>query len=162
MLNIEEELKKKDFRVSIFGSARAKKGDDAYEMVYGLAHKIGEKGIDVVTGGGPGLMEAANEGHQSGKKNGDVHSLGLVIELPWENKANDYLDIEKKYSRFSERLDNFMVLSNVAVITPGGLGTCLELFYTWQLTQVKHICSMPIILVGDMWRSLIEWVKEKI
>lgn len=107
-------------------------------------------------------MQAANEGHQDGKKDSSVDSVGLVIELPWEAESNKYLDLEKKFSKFSDRLDMFMVLSNVAVITHGGLGTCLELFYTWQLTQVKHICAMPIILVGEMWEELIEWVKKRI
>ena len=162
MINIEEELKKKHFRVTIFGSARCKKGEKDYEMVHRLAYKVGKEGYDVVTGGGPGLMEAANEGHQEGKKDTDVHSVGLVIELPWENEPNKFLDLEKKFTRFSERLDNFMILSNVAVITPGGLGTCLELFYTWQLSQVKHICAMPIILIGEMWEELIDWVKKQI
>lgn len=162
MVDIQKELKKKHFRVTIFGSARSIKGDHDYEMVYDLAHKVGRQGYDVVTGGGPGLMQAANEGHQAGKKDSNVDSFGLVIQLPWENKANKYLDIERKFDKFSERLDTFMTLSNVAVITPGGLGTCLELFYTWQLTQVKHICSMPIILIGDMWEAQIEWVKEYI
>lgn len=162
MINIEEELKKKHFRVTIFGSARCKKGEKDYEMVHRLAYKVGKKGYDVVTGGGPGLMEAANEGHQEGKKDTDAHSVGLVIELPWENEPNKFLDVEKKFTRFSERLDNFMILSNVAVVTPGGLGTCLELFYTWQLSQVKHICAMPIILIGEMWEELIDWVKKQI
>jgi hypothetical protein len=162
MIDIEKELKKKHFRVAIFGSSRSKKGDKDYKMVYDLAYKIGEMGLDVVTGGGPGSMEAANEGHTEGDKDSAAHSYGLVIELPWESKANEFLDIEKKFDRFSERLDTFMILSNVAIITPGGLGTCLELFYTWQLTQVKHICSMPIILLGDMWEELIDWVKKEI
>ena len=107
-------------------------------------------------------MEAANEGHQAGKKDGKVHSVGLAIKLPWEAGTNKYLDVKKSYSKFSDRLDNFMILSNVVVLTPGGLGSCLELFYTWQLTQVKHICSMPILLVGEMWANLYDWVKKDI
>jgi len=162
MIDIKEELAKKHFRVTVFGSARSQKGDKDYDMVHRLAFKVGKLGLDVVTGGGPGLMQAANEGHQEGKKDTDADSVGLVIELPWENEPNEFLDIEKKFERFSERLDNFMILSNVAVITPGGLGTCLELFYTWQLTQVKHICAMPIILIGEMWEELIEWLQKQI
>lgn len=162
MVNIEEELKKKHFRVVIFGSARTQKNDKDYEMVHKLAYKIGELGLDVVTGGGPGLMQAANEGHQAGKKNDDSDSVGLVIDLPWENKPNKYLDVEQRFERFSERLDTFMILSNIVVVTPGGLGTCLELFYTWQLTQVKHICSMPIVLIGEMWEEEIKWLQKYI
>jgi len=162
MVNIEEELKKKHFRVVIFGSARSQKEDKDYEMVHKLAYKIGELGLDVVTGGGPGLMQAANEGHQAGRKNDDSDSVGLVINLPWENKPNKYLDVEQRFERFSERLDTFMILSNIVVVTPGGLGTCLELFYTWQLTQVKHICSMPIVLIGEMWEEEIKWLEKYI
>lgn len=160
--NLEEELKNKHFRVTIFGSARTGKGEKEYDTVYKLAYKCGEKGYDVVTGGGPGSMQAANEGHKDGDKNSSADSVGLVIELPWENKSNEFLDKEQKFKRFSERLDTFVVLSNVAVVTYGGLGTCLELFYIWQLTQVKHICSIPIILIGEMWEELIYWVKKNI
>lgn len=162
MIDVQKEIKKKHFRVTIFGSARSQKNDEDYQMVYDLAYKVGDLGFDVVTGGGPGLMQAANEGHQAGKKDENSDSVGLVIDLPWENKPNKYLDIERRFERFSERLDTFMLLSNIVVVTPGGLGTCLELFYTWQLTQVKHICSMPIILIGEMWEELIEWVKKQI
>jgi len=157
--NLEEELAKKHFRVSIFGSARTKKGDKEYETAYKIAYKCGEQGYGVVTGGGPGSMQAANEGHQAGDKDSESDSLGLVIKLPWEAGENEYLNKSKKFDKFSERLDTFMVLSNVVVVTHGGLGTCLELFYSWQLTQVKHICSMPIILIGEMWEELIEWIK---
>lgn len=160
--NLEEELKKKHFRVTIFGSARSKKGEKEYETAYKLAYKCGEQGYDVVTGGGPGSMEAANEGHKAGDKNSEADSVGLVIELPWENKPNEFLDKEQRFKKFSERLDTFVVLSNVAVVTYGGLGTCLELFYMWQLTQVKHICSIPIILIGEMWEELIDWVQRNI
>jgi hypothetical protein len=162
MIDIQHILEKKHFRVTIFGSSRSQNGDDDYEMVKKLAFKVGELGLDVVTGGGPGLMQAANEGHQEGKTNEDSESIGLVIDLPWENQPNKYLDVKSRFERFSERLDTFMVLSNLVVVTPGGLGTCLELFYTWQLTQVKHICSVPIILIGEMWEEEVEWVKKHI
>jgi uncharacterized protein (TIGR00730 family) len=162
MFNLEEELAKKHFRVTIFGSARTKKGEKEYDAVHKLAFKCGQNGYDVVTGGGPGSMQAANEGHQEGKADSDADSVGLVIKLPWETGSNEFLDIETKFEKFSERLDTFMILSNVAVITYGGLGTCLELFYAWQLSQVKHICAMPIILMGEMWEELIEWVKKNI
>ncbi len=157
---MKEKIDKKQFRIAIFGSARAEENDEAYKNVFDLAERIGEKGFDVVTGGGPGLMKAANAGHQKGKKTTKAHSIGLTIKLPWEAKANKYLDVKEKFERFSERLDQFMVLSNVVVVMPGGIGTCLEFFYSWQLTQVKHVCSMPIILVGEMWEKLIEWTKE--
>jgi predicted Rossmann-fold nucleotide-binding protein len=114
-----------------------------------------------VTGGGPGLMEAANRGHKIGRKNGsDVHSFGLNILLPKEQHGNKYLDIKQDFDVFSKRLDAFMLLSNVVVIAPGGVGTLLEFFYAWQLMQVKHTCKMPMILMGEMWRGLIKWIRE--
>lgn len=157
--DINDEVKKDHFRVAIFGSARIKKDDKVYQDVFDLAKDLGSKGYDVVTGGGPGLMEAANAGHQAGDRADKADTIGLTIELPWEAKANKHLDIKEHYQRFSSRLDEFMVLSNAVVIAPGGIGTCLELFYTWQLTQVKHICPIPIILLGDMWEELYKWVK---
>lgn len=150
----------KHFRVSIFGSAQPEKSDPVYREVYELAKEIGELGFDIVTGGGPGLMEAANAGHQDGSAGKDSHSIGLTIRLPFEAEANTHLDIRKHFTRFSNRLDTFMILSQVCVVAPGGVGTCLEFFYTWQLTQVDHICNVPIILYGDMWEGLLEWLKD--
>ncbi|MBI4234905.1 LOG family protein [Candidatus Peregrinibacteria bacterium] len=158
--SLASELKKDDFRVTIFGSARIQKGDEIYKRVFNLAKKIGHHGFDIVTGGGPGMMEAANAGHHSGDPNHHADSIGLTIKLTTENKGNKHLEIKKHFNKFSKRLDNFMALSNVVVITPGGIGTCLELFYTWQLIQVKHVQPIPIILYGEMWTELIKWVKK--
>ncbi len=155
-----DKIEKNRFRIAIFGSARVGQDDKTYKNVFKLAEKIGEKGYDVITGGGPGLMQAANAGHQQGRKDDKSQSVGLTIKLPWESKANKYLDIKEHFDRFSERLDTFMVLSNVIVVTPGGIGTCLEFFYTWQLIQVKHVCSIPIVLVGDMWENLMKWIRK--
>lgn len=149
------------FRVAIFGSARIKSNDPRYNQIERLARMIARAGMDVVTGGGPGLMEAANKGHAEGRKNGShVHSIGLNIALPHEQEDNKHLDIKKEFSHFSGRLDHFMNLSNVVVVAPGGIGTLLELFYTWQLVQVDHICNTPIILLGHMWEPLMEWVEN--
>ncbi len=149
---------KKFFRVAIFGSARIKRTDQIYVDTFDLACDIGRNGIDVVTGGGPGIMEAANSGHKCGST-GQVKSIGLLIKLPWENEGNKHLDIKKEFSRFSQRLDTFMELSNIAVIMPGGVGTALELFYTWQLVQVHHKKNTPIIMLGTMWDNLCHWIK---
>ncbi len=159
---IKEELKSKDFRVAIFGSARIRRRDPRYNQIKTLARMLGERGIDIVTGGGPGLMMAANEGHKAGSRKSKVkiHSIGLAIKLPKEQKTNKHLDIMKKFSRFSNRLDNFMLLSNVIVVAPGGVGTLLELFYAWQLIQVKQVCNIPIILLGKQWSSLIKWLEK--
>ncbi|HEY4477682.1 MAG TPA: LOG family protein [Candidatus Paceibacterota bacterium] len=158
------EKKKKDnnFRVAIFGSSRIEQGDVIYDDVKRLAEMLGESGIDVITGGGPGLMRAGNEGHMAGKgkaKNDSV-SIGIGVELPWHQKFNNSVEYKEMFNRFSKRLDEFMLLSNAVVVAPGGLGTMLELFYTWQLVQVHHICNIPIILMGDEWEGLLRWIKE--
>lgn len=158
--SVESELKRHDFRVSIFGSARTQPEDELYKQVYDLAKEIGQAGFDMVTGGGPGMMEAANAGHTAGDPNHHADNIGLTIQLPWEAEENRHLEIKKHFTKFSGRLDTFMALSSAIVVTPGGIGTCLELFYTWQLVQVKHICPIPIILLGDMWEKLIDWVKK--
>lgn len=153
------------FRVVIFGSARLKPDDSVYEQVRRLARLLGREGMDVVTGGGPGLMEAANLGHREGRE--DPHSLdgtsksyGLNIKLPFEEAANPHVDIKRDFDRFSERLDHFMHLANAVVVAPGGVGTLLELAYTWQLMQVEHICNIPIVLLGDMWADFLRWVQH--
>ncbi|MFH0838453.1 MAG: LOG family protein [Patescibacteria group bacterium] len=148
------------FRVAIFGSARIKSNDPRYNQIYSLAKMIAAEGMDIVTGGGPGLMEAANKGHQEGRKSKKVHSFGLNIMLPKEQKINKHLDVHREFNRFSQRLDYFMNLSNVVVVAPGGIGTLLELMYTWQLIQVEHTCNIPIILMGEMWEHFIKWIED--
>jgi len=155
-----KELSKDDFRIAIFGSARTKMNDKIYKQVFNLAKEIGKHRFDIVTGGGPGLMEAANAGHAAGDKNHYSDNIGLPIRLPWENKANKHIEIKTEFNKFSGRLDLFMALSSVVIITPGGVGTCLEFFYTWQLIQVKHIHPIPIILIGEMWEELMNWIKK--
>ena len=159
---IKKELAKKHFRVTIFGSARINKGDTRFNQVKSLAKMLGEKGIDIVTGGGPGLMQAASIGHNLGMKisKKESHSIGLLIKLPREQKTAEFLNIKKEFYKFSNRLDNFMELSNVFVVAPGGIGTTLELFYTLQLIQVKQTCNVPVILLGNMWLPLIKWMEN--
>lgn len=145
------------FRVSIFGSARTKEGDPEYQVGYDLAYELGKRDIGVVTGGGPGQMEAGNKGHEDACSS--TNSIGLTVRLPHEAEHNAFLDMEQHFQKFGNRLDHFMALSNAVVITAGGIGTCLELFYTLQLTQVKHICPIPIILVDPMWEEILDWLK---
>ena len=156
----DSEMEEKHFRVAIFGSARILPNDPQYNQIYRLARMIAAEGMDVVTGGGPGIMEAANKGHKEGRKNNDNHSIGLNINLPHEQMNNPHLDIKRQFDHFSDRLDHFMSLSNIVVVAAGGIGTLLELFYTWQLTQVQHICNTPIILLGKMWKPLIDWIEK--
>lgn len=161
-LNLEKELKNNRFRVSIFGSARIKPGDKIYEEVYDLAERIGSRGYDVVTGGGPGLMEAANSGHMVGDAKNRANSIGLVIHLPFESKGNKHLEIRRRFMHFSKRLDTFLSLSHVMVVTTGGIGSMLELYYMWQHLQVHHVAYKPIILIGKMWQDLIDWMKKDV
>lgn len=159
-IRFNKEVRRNEFRVTIFGSARIKQKDKVYKQVFDFAHEIGELGFGVVTGGGPGLMEAANAGHEAGDKKKKAYSIGLPIQLPWEARENRHLEIKRLFNKFSGRLDNFMKLSKVVVIMPGGVGTCLEFFYTWQLVQVRHIKPLPMILIGHQWKKLMDWVKK--
>jgi len=147
------------YRVSIFGSARIKPDTKEYKGVYTLAKELAENGADIVTGGGPGLMEAANAGAKEGSSKSK--SFGIRIDLPFEATPNEHLDIKFYHKRFSSRLDEFMRISHAVVVTPGGIGTLLELLYTWQLIQVDHISARPIILVGDMWNGFFDWIKSE-
>jgi uncharacterized protein (TIGR00730 family) len=149
----------KRFRVTIFGSARIEENDPIYNEVVTLARLIAAENIDIVTGGGTGLMEAANKGHHEGRTNELTHSIGLNIKIPQEQKPNLHLDIKREFERFSKRLDTFMMLSDAVVVAPGGIGTLLEFAYTWQLVQVKHICRIPIILLGEMWLEFMKWIE---
>jgi len=151
---------KKRFYVTIFGSARIEAGDPNWQLIYDLAKGLAEEGIDLVTGGGPGLMDAASVGHHAGDVNRKALSIGLQIKLPKEQRDSGHLDIKKEFSRFSTRLDNFIELTDVVVVAPGGVGTLLELLYTWQLLQVNMIHNIPIILLGNMWRDFIRWIKN--
>ena len=148
------------YRVSIFGSARIKPDTEEYKGVYTLAKELAENGADIVTGGGPGLMEAANAGAKEGSSS-KSKSFGIRIDLPFEATPNEHLDIKFYHKRFSSRLDEFMRISHAVVVTPGGIGTLLELLYTWQLIQVNHISARPIILVGDMWNGFLDWIKSE-
>ena len=146
------------YRVSIFGSARIKPNTEEYKEAYRLAYELAARGADIVTGGGPGLMEAANLGAKEGSKGSK--SFGLHVELPFEANPNAHLDVKYHHKRFSSRLEEFMRISHAVVVTPGGIGTLLELFYTWQLMQVSHIEVRPLILLGDMWEGLVEFMNK--
>lgn len=153
----------KFYRTCIFGSARIKPDTKLYKDVANLARYLAWEGIDVLTGGGPGLMEAGNQGAASGRLEKKTRSMtyGLSIELPFEPNANMHLDVKRHHHKFSSRLDDFMRLSHSIVVTPGGIGTVLELFFAWQLIQVKHIERRPIVLLdSQFWQGLLDWMRE--
>jgi len=147
------------YRVSIFGSSRIRTGDPIYEEVKTLSAELARMGVDIVTGGGPGLMEAANAGAVEGQVESHARSFGLAIHLPNEEGANPFVNKVFRHRTFFSRLHHFVRLSSAFIVMPGGIGTALELFMVWQLLQVKHVTEHPLILVGTMWTGLIDWIK---
>src|SRR3954468_385127 len=147
------------YRVSIFGSSRIRRGDPIYEEVKKLSFDLARMGVDIVTGGGPGLMEAANSGAVEGQSESHSRSFGLAIHLPNEEGANPFVNKVFRHRTFFSRLHHFVRLSSAFIVFPGGIGTALELFMVWQLLQVKHVTEHPLILVGTMWNGLIDWIQ---
>src|ERR1041385_8330866 len=148
------------YRVSIFGSSRIRRGDPIYEDVKKLSYELAKMGVDIVTGGGPGLMEAANAGAMEGQVDSHARSFGLAIHLPTEESANPFVNKVFRHRTFFSRLHHFVRLSSAFIVFPGGIGTALELFMVWQLLQVKHMREHPLILVGTMWHGLLDWIRE--
>ncbi len=145
--------------VSIFGSARTHFNNKYYKLAEDIALKLTEKGYGIITGGGPGIMEAANRGASRGKGK----SVGINIDLPFEQRANEYIDADKliTFDHFFIRKVMFMKYSQGFVVLPGGFGTFDELFEAITLIQTKKIGAFPIILVGrTYWSGLVEWIRE--
>lgn len=145
------------FRVTIFGSARAKPGTFPYEEVKRVAAALAEMGCDIVTGGGPGLMQAANEGAATSAG----QSIGIRVDLPFEQEVNSFVTQAFEHRTFFTRLHQFVLTSDAYVVAPGGIGTVLETMMIWQLLQVRHLQNTPLILVGPMWPGLFEWAREE-
>ena len=145
--------------VSIFGSSRTKPGEKYYELAVNTARRISEAGYGIITGGGPGIMEAGNKGaHLAGRT-----SVGLNIDLPFEQHDNPYIDVDKNldFDYFFVRKVMFVKYSQGFVVMPGGFGTLDELFEAMTLIQTHKILTFPIILVGtEFWRGLIDWIKD--
>ena len=147
--------------VSIFGSARTKKDDKYYQLAEDLAYKITQHGYGVITGGGPGIMEAANKG----ASRGGGKSVGLNISLPFEEYSNPYIDRNKKidFDFFFVRKVMFVKYAQGFVVLPGGFGTLDELFEAITLIQTKKIGKFPIVLVGkEFWGGLVDWIKNSL
>jgi len=144
------------YRVAIFGSARAQPGTFVYEEVKRVAQALASMRCDIVTGGGPGLMQAANEGaHVAGAST----SVGIRVELPFEQEVNPFVEQAFEHETFFTRLHHFVIASDAFVVVPGGIGTLLETLMVWQLLQVRHVDNVPLILVGKMWRGLVAWAR---
>jgi uncharacterized protein (TIGR00730 family) len=147
---------RQNYRVTIFGSARLKAGTPAYNAVKKLAAELTKMGCDIISGGGPGLMQAANEGAHSIEK-ATRRSVGIRVELPFEQEVNPFVGQAYEHRTFFSRLHHFMIVSDAFVVVPGGIGTLLELSLAWQLLQVRKLYNTPLIVVGKMWAELIEW-----
>jgi uncharacterized protein (TIGR00730 family) len=154
--------KRDHYRVTIFGSARAKPGTHVYEEVKRVAAALAEMGCDIVTGGGPGLMQAANEGATAASAPERSQSVGIRVDLPFEQEVNPFVAQAFEHKTFFTRLHQFVLMSDAYVVTPGGIGTVLELMLIWQLLQVKHVQDTPLILVGSMWAELVGWAKSNL
>jgi uncharacterized protein (TIGR00730 family) len=146
------------YRVTIFGSARIHPGTFGYEETKRVAHALAELGCDIITGGGPGLMQAANEG--AALSGGQASSVGIRVDLPFEQDVNSFVGMAFEHRTFFTRLHQFVLTSDAFVVAPGGIGTVLETLLIWQLLQVGHLRGVPLILVGRMWPGLVEWARS--
>lgn len=145
--------------VTIFGSARTKPSNSYYKLATEIGKQLSENGYGVITGGGPGIMEAGNKG----AKMGSSSSVGLVIDLPFEAVSNGFIDDDKNicFDYFFVRKVMFVKYSQAFVVMPGGMGTLDELFEALTLIQTKKMDTFPIILVGShFWSGIVSWIKN--
>src|SRR5262245_4202235 len=124
-----------------------------------MSAALSAMGCDIVTGGGPGLMAAANEGAQESQAAERVQSIGIRVELPFEQEVNAFVAQAFEHQTFFTRLHQFVLMSDAYVVAPGGIGTVLESMMVWQLLQVRHLHDTPLIFAGPMWRGLVDWAR---
>lgn len=149
--------RREHYCVTIFGSARTRPGDFAYQETRRVAAALAGMGCDIVTGGGPGLMQAANEGAAS--VSGRAKSVGIRIDLPFEQDVNAFVTEAFEHRTFFTRLHQFVLTSDAFLVAPGGIGTVLEAMMVWQLLQVRHLEDTPLVFVGRMWPGLVDWAR---
>jgi uncharacterized protein (TIGR00730 family) len=148
------------YRVTVFGSARMDPGSPLYESAKHLASELTRLGCDIITGGGPGLMQAANEGSVAADPDDQSRSIGIRVDLPHEQGVNPFVEQMYCHRTFFSRLHHFVLLSDAFVVLPGGIGTTLEALMVWQLLQVRKLANTPLILVGPMWADLTMWAEQ--
>ena len=144
--------------VSVFGSARTPEDDPDYERARELARMLGERGFSIITGGGPGIMAAANRG----AADVGAQSIGLAIELPMEEGVNQWADLALEFHYFFTRKVMFVRYASAFVVFPGGFGTLDELFEALTLRQTEKIAAFPVVLVGEAyWSGMVDWLRER-
>jgi uncharacterized protein (TIGR00730 family) len=154
-----DELARLSRAVSIFGSARVTPDDPMYQATVDVARLLGEAGFAIITGGGPGIMEAGNRGARLA----GVTSVGLAIELPFEQAINAEIDVALEFRYFFARKTMFVKYAHAFVIFPGGYGTLDELFEALTLIQTGKIRNFPIVLYGsDYWNGMVRWLRERV
>lgn len=152
-----EEMAQIGTAVSFFGSARTKDDDPMYEACVEASRQLGNAGFSIITGGGPGIMEAANKGARLAK----ARSVGCNIELPFEQTSNGFLDVSVDFRYFFVRKTMFVKYACAFVIFPGGFGTMDELFESLTLMQTRKVRDFPIVLFGSSyWAGLLDWIRE--
>jgi len=147
-------------KVAIFGSSRTNPESGLYKSIEKMSSSLADDGWVVVTGGGPGSMEAANKGASDVCVDGDICSIAHAIYLPFEEEINQYVQSHTKHDEFYSRLQTF-AQCDAFIVTPGGIGTLLEMALVYQLIQVSHLDKKPVICVGRMWRTLRQWIEEE-
>jgi uncharacterized protein (TIGR00730 family) len=148
-----------DCGIAIFGSARVRPDDPVYDLARAVARRLGEAGFQIITGGGPGVMQAANEG----AKEAGALSIGLNIELPFEQGPNAFQDIALTFHYFFTRKIMFVRYATGFVVLPGGFGTLDELFEALVLIQTHKIRNFPVILVGtEFWSPMLDWLRARL
>jgi len=152
--------KRSEFRVTIFGSARIPNDHWVYAAVRDLARDLASMGCSIVTGGGPGLMEAANEGAAQAGTLTPGNSVGIRVHLPFEQEINPFVHEAFAHRTFFSRLHHFVLVSDAFVVVPGGIGTVLELSMICQLLQVRNLEHTPLILIGRMWADFVAWARQ--
>ena len=152
--------KRSRYRVTVFGSARVPPDHWIYQAVRDLAAELTRLDCVIVTGGGPGLMQAANEGVHVANPDAPQGSVGIRVDLPFEQDVNTFVTEAFEHRTFFTRLHHFVLVSDAFVVVPGGIGTILETMMVWQLLQVQKLHDTPLILAGAMYAELVDWCKR--
>src|SRR5205823_11363964 len=148
---------RQNYRVTIFGSARLRPGTPAYDGVKQLAAELTKMGCDIISGGGPGIMQAANEGALSVDPKALHRSVGIRVELPFEQELNPFVGLAYEHRTFFSRLHHFMIASDAFVVVPGGSARCSSCRLRGSCSKSASFINTPLILIGKMWTDLVEW-----